>query len=305
MMDWTDKHCRYFYRILSKKIQLYTEMISSKAILNGDKKRLLDYNAAEHPLILQLGGSESAEMSECAAIAQSWGYDAININVGCPSKKVVYGKFGACLMKEPKVLGDCVEAMINNCNIDVSVKCRIGVDEMNSYPEFIDFIKNISQRGCNNFIIHARRALLNLSPKDNRSIPELNYSWVRRLKEDMPYLNIGINGGISDLAQIKEHLRYVDGVMLGRAAYNNPYLLTEIDNKIYNENNASLSRKEILVKYLDYVKINLEQGVPLNSMTRHILGLYRCQTNAKDFRKMLTDKNTTLTKIKQYLLLLD
>ena len=302
MMDWTDKHCRYFYRILSKTVQLYTEMISSKAILNGDKNRLLDYNAKEHPIVLQLGGSDAGEMAECAAIAQNWGYDAVNINVGCPSQRVTYGKFGACLMKEPDILGSCIEAMTANCNIPITIKSRIGVDEMNSYSEFSDFIKKTSQRGCSNFIIHARKALLNfLSPKDNRTIPPLNYPWVYKLKEDFPHLNICINGGIENIAQITKHLQYVDGVMLGRAVYHRPYVLAEIDNQFYNEDKQYITRKEALIAYMEYIKINIEKGAPINSMTRHILGLYRDQKNAKLFRRMFSNKNTNLNVINDWL----
>ena len=185
MMDWTDKHCRYFYRLLSKKVQLYTEMITAKAILNGDKHRLLDYNATEHPLVLQLGGSDVGEMSECAEIAEKWGYDAVNINVGCPSERVLSGSFGACLMREPDLVGSCVEKMIEACDIPVTVKCRIGVDEMESYAELSEFIKRIADNGCEQFIVHARKAWLQgLSPKENRTIPPLNYPWVYRLKQD-------------------------------------------------------------------------------------------------------------------------
>lgn len=302
MMNWTDKHCRYFYRILSKKVQLYTEMINSKAILYGDKNYLLDYNAKEHPLVLQLGGSDAAEMAECAAIAQSWGYDSVNINVGCPSKRVSYGKFGACLMKEPELLGSCVEAMMNNCNIPVSVKSRIGVDDMNNYSELSDFIKNISNRGCDNFIIHARKALLGvLSPKDNRTIPPLKHSWVYKLKEDFPHLNISINGGIDSIVQIKKHLQYVDGVMLGRTVYHKPYLLAEIDNQFYNEDRQKISRREVLMKYIEYIKINIEKGIAVHSMSRHILGLYSEQKNAKLFRRMLSAKSTNLNTINNLL----
>ncbi|MBT5548721.1 MAG: tRNA dihydrouridine(20/20a) synthase DusA, partial [Gammaproteobacteria bacterium] len=196
MMDWTDRHCRYFYRLISKNTQLYTEMITAKAILNGDKNRLLDFNAQENPLTLQLGGSDPSEMAKCALIAQEWGYDEVNINVGCPSDRVFSGSFGACLMKEPDLVASCVESMIDNCNIPVTVKSRIGIDDMESYEQLSDFIMRIHNKGCQHFIIHARKAWLQgLSPKENRTIPPLNYPWVYQLKKDFPQLKITINGG--------------------------------------------------------------------------------------------------------------
>ena len=230
MMDWTDRHCRYFYRLLSKNTQLYTEMITAKAILNGDKNRLLDFNAEENPLTLQLGGSDPSEMAKCALIAQEWGYDEVNINVGCPSDRVLSGSFGACLMKEPDLVASCVESMIDNCDIPVTVKSRIGIDDMESYEQLSDFIMRIHNKGCQHFIIHARKAWLQgLSPKENRTIPPLNYPWVYQLKTDFPQLQITINGGIENCNEVKNHLDYVDGVMLGRSVYHNPFLLREID----------------------------------------------------------------------------
>ena len=228
MMDWTDRHCRYFYRLISKNTQLYTEMITAKAILNGDKNRLLDFNAQENPLTLQLGGSDPSEMAKCALIAQEWGYDEVNINVGCPSDRVFSGNFGACLMKEPDLVASCVESMIDNCNIPVTVKSRIGIDDMESYEQLSDFIMRIHNKGCQHFIIHARKAWLQgLSPKENRTIPPLNYPWVYQLKKDFPQLKITINGGIENCSEVKKHLDYVDGVMLGRSVYHNPFLLRE------------------------------------------------------------------------------
>ena len=216
MMDWTDKHCRYFYRLISKNVVLYTEMITSKAILHGDKNRLLDFNDDENPLVLQLGGSDPKEMAECALIAQKWGYDEVNINVGCPSDRVLSGSFGACLMKEPDLVAQCVESMAEKCDIPVTVKHRIGIDDMESYEQLSDFVERISDKGCEHFIVHARKAwLTGLSPKENRTIPPLNYPWVYRLKEDFSNLKFTINGGIENCEEIANHLDKVDGVMLG------------------------------------------------------------------------------------------
>jgi len=291
MMDWTDRHCRYFYRLLSKNTQLYTEMITSKAILRGDKNRLLDFNASEHPLTLQLGGSDPKEMAECAQIAQKWGYDEVNINVGCPSDRVHSGSFGACLMKEPDLVAACVESMIEKCDIPVTVKSRIGIDDMESYDELSDFVSRINSKGCKHFIIHARKAWLQgLSPKENRTIPPLNYPWVYELKKDFPQIQITINGGITSCLEIKSHLDYVDGVMLGRAVYNNPFLLSEVDSDIFSEKKNPINREQVLKKYMVYMNEQLKIGVPIRSMTRHILGLYHGETNAKLFRRLLSGK---------------
>ncbi len=302
MMDWTDRHCRYFYRLLSLKIQLYTEMITAKAILNGDKHRLLDYNASEHPLVLQLGGSDAGEMSECADIAEKWGYDAVNINVGCPSERVLSGSFGACLMKEPYLVGACVERMMEACNIPVTVKCRIGVDEMESYAQLSEFIKRIADSGCEHFIVHARKAWLQgLSPKENRTIPPLNYPWVYQLKQDFPSLTICINGGVQNVMEVEQHLSQVDGVMLGRVAYQQPYLLSEIDHQFYGESKVIKNRENVLTKYMNYIQNEWEKGVPIRSMTRHILGLYHGEKNAKLFRRLLSGKTVELSHLNEWL----
>lgn len=302
MMDWTDRHCRYFYRLLSAKVQLYTEMITAKAILNGDKHRLLDYNASEHPLVLQLGGSDALEMSECADIAEKWGYDAVNINVGCPSERVLSGSFGACLMKEPNLVGACVEKMMGVCSIPVTVKCRIGVDEMESYTQLSEFIKRIADSGCEQFIVHARKAWLQgLSPKENRTIPPLNYPWVYQLKQDFPALTICINGGVQNAMEIEQHLSQVDGVMLGRVAYQQPYLLSEIDHQFYGENKSIKNRENILIKYMNYIQNECEKGVPIRSMTRHILGLYHGEKNAKLFRRLLSGRTVELSHLEEWL----
>ena len=301
MMDWTDKHCRYFYRLISKNVQLYTEMITTKAILRGDKNRLLDFNAIENPLVLQLGGSDPKEMAACALIAQDWGYDEVNINVGCPSDRVLSGSFGACLMKEPNLVAQCVESMTDKCEIPVTVKHRIGIDDMESYDELSDFVFQISNKGCQHFIVHARKAWLKgLSPKENRTIPPLNYSWVYQLKKDFPFLKITINGGIESCVDVKKHLEFVDGVMMGRSIYHNPFLLREIDKTIFDENNILIDREQILKKYMTYIEKQSQNGVPIRSMTRHILGIYHGEANAKLFRRLLSGKIVGLDQLNDW-----
>ncbi len=302
MMDWTDKHCRYFYRLLSQYTQLYTEMITSKAILKGDKNRLLDYNAVEHPLVLQIGGSDPVEMADCAVIAKRWGYDAVNINVGCPSDRVMSGSFGACLMREPDLVASCVESMIEACDIPVSVKSRIGIDEMETYDELSDFVYRIHKKGCQHFIIHARKAWLHgLSPKQNRTIPPLNYPWVYQIKKDFPRLKITINGGITNTKEVLNHLKRVDGVMLGRAIYNEPFTLTEIDSHVFGVSGAKKSREKIVIEYIKYIERQHKLGVPVRAMTRHILGLYHGQKNAKMFRRLLSGNTVDLSHLNEWL----
>ncbi|MDC3316158.1 tRNA dihydrouridine(20/20a) synthase DusA [Candidatus Thioglobus sp.] len=301
MMDWTDRHCRYFYRLISKNVQLYTEMITTKAILRGDKNRLLDFNAIENPLVLQLGGSDPKEMAACALIAQDWGYDEVNINVGCPSDRVLSGSFGACLMKEPNLVAQCVESMKDKCEIPVTVKHRIGIDDMESYGELSDFVFQISNKGCQHFIVHARKAWLKgLSPKENRTIPPLNYSWVYQLKKDFPSLKITINGGIESCEDVKKHLELVDGVMMGRSIYHNPFLLREIDKTIFDENNSLIDREQILKKYMTYIEKQSQNGVPIRSMSRHILGIYHGEANAKLFRRLLSGKIVGLDQLNDW-----
>jgi len=301
MMDWTDKHCRYFYRLISKNVQLYTEMITTKAILRGDKNRILDFNAIENPLVLQLGGSDPKEMAACTLIAQDWGYDEVNINVGCPSDRVLSGSFGACLMKEPNLVAQCVESMTDKCEIPVTVKHRIGIDDMESYDELSDFVFQISNKGCQHFIVHARKAWLKgLSPKENRTIPPLNYSWVYQLKKDFPFLKITINGGIESCMDVKKHLEFVDGVMMGRSIYHNPFLLREIDKTIFDENNNLIDREQILKKYMTYIEKHSQNGIPIRSMTRHILGIYHGEANAKLFRRLLSGKIVGLDQLNDW-----
>ena len=302
MMDWTDKHCRYFYRLISKNVVLYTEMITSKAILHGDKNRLLDFNDDENPLVLQLGGSDPKEMAECALIAQKWGYDEVNINVGCPSDRVLSGSFGACLMKEPDLVAQCVESMTEKCDLPVTVKHRIGIDDMESYEQLSNFVERISDKGCEHFIVHARKAwLTGLSPKENRTIPPLNYPWVYRLKEDFSNLKFTINGGIENCEEIANHLDKVDGVMLGRAIYHNPFLLKQIEEEVFNNNENSIDREFILKKYMSYIAKQLLKDVPIRSMTRHILGLYHGESNAKLFRRLLSGKTVEMEHLNDWL----
>ena len=302
MMDWTDKHCRYFYRLISKNVQLYTEMITTKAILRGDKNRLLDFNDGENPLVLQLGGSDPKEMAKCAIIAEDWGYDEVNINVGCPSDRVLSGSFGACLMKEPKLVAQCVESMIERCDIPITVKHRIGIDDMESYDQLSDFISLISQKGCQHFIVHARKAwLTGLSPKENRTIPPLNYPWVYQLKKDFPKLKFTINGGIETCQDIAGHLDQVDGVMLGRSIYHNPFLLEQIEVEIFKSKESTLDREHILRQYMSYIAEQSKLGVPVRSMSRHILGLYHGEANAKLFRRSLSGKVVGLDQLNDWL----
>jgi tRNA-dihydrouridine synthase A len=302
MMDWTDKHCRYFYRLISKNVQLYTEMITTKAILRGDKNRLLDFNDGENPLVLQLGGSDPKEMAECAIIAEDWGYNEVNINVGCPSDRVLSGSFGACLMKEPKLVAQCVEAMIERCAIPITVKHRIGIDDMESYDQLSDFVSLISQKGCQHFIVHARKAwLTGLSPKENRTIPPLNYPWVYQLKKDFPKLKFTINGGIETCQDIAGHLDQVDGAMLGRSIYHNPFLLEQIEVEIFKSKESTLDREHILRQYMSYIAEQSKLGVPVRSMSRHILGLYHGEANSKLFRRLLSGKIVELDQLNDWL----
>lgn len=308
MMDWTDRHCRYFHRLLSKNVQLWSEMITAKAILFGDKNRLLDFDNSEHPLVLQLGGSNPSEMAAAAKIAQDWGYDEVNINAGCPSDRVQSGSFGACLMQTPDTVADCISAMRAVVDIPVSVKSRIGVDDMESYEELSDFINTVQKAGCERFIIHARKAWLKgLSPKQNRNVPPLNYAWVYQIKHDFPSLFIAINGGVVDMQSAGQHLQIVDSVMLGRIAYHQPYLLTKIDNFIAQKDFIIkkdldiINREQVLLDFITYMKIQHQKGVPIRAMTRHILGLYHGQSNAKKFRQLLSGKTVEFKHLYKWL----
>ena len=294
MLDWTDRHCRYFYRLMSSHIVLYTEMVTTGAILHG-KGDYLSYNDAEHPLVLQLGGSNVKDMTECAKIAEQYGYDEININVGCPSDRVQNGRFGACLMAEPSLVADCVNEMQSATNVPVTVKSRIGIDDLDSYEFLHAFIEQVAQAGCQHFIIHARKAWLNgLSPKQNRDIPPLDYSRVYQIKQDFPQLEISINGGIKTLAETNEHLQYIDGVMIGREIYNSPYMLATADQQIYGVEKDVISREQVInlmAEYIDtYVSTTPEQG---NNrawhVLRHMLGLCNGLAGARQYRRYLSE----------------
>jgi tRNA-dihydrouridine synthase A len=289
MMAWSDRHCRYFWRLLSERALLYTEMVTSGALLHGPVERLLRFDACEHPLALQVGGSDPAALAQCARRAEQWGYDEINLNCGCPSDRVQNGAFGACLMAQPQRVADCIKAMQDACGIEVSVKHRIGIDDRDSYAAMADFVGAIAATGCSTFIVHARKAWLSgLSPKENREIPPLRYADVYRLKRDFPALTIVINGGIDTLADCAEHLTQVDGVMLGRAAYHNPYLLSEVDRQLFGAERPRQSREQVIEALLPYIERELRAGATLHHVTRHILGLYQGEPGARRFRRHLS-----------------
>jgi len=292
MMGWTDRHARHFLRLISKHTLLYTEMVTTGAILNGPKDALLRHHPAEHPLALQLGGSVPADLAQCASLGEDAGYDEVNLNVGCPSDRVKQGSFGACLMAEPNLVAECVAAMQSRVAIPVTVKCRTGIDDMEDYSSLDQFVSRIAETGCKTFIIHARNAWLQgLSPKQNREIPPLKYDYVYRLKREHPQLSITINGGIKTLAATRQHLEQVDGVMLGREAYHNPYLLSEVDQMFYGSTRPVLSRHEIIEAYIPYISEELARGTALHSMTRHIHGLFLGCKNAKSWRRYLSEND--------------
>ena len=288
MMDWTDRHCRAFHRVLTKKARLYTEMVTTGAVLHGDRRRLLGYSDAEHPVALQLGGSEPAELAAAARIGADLGYDEINLNVGCPSDRVQSGRFGACLMREPEVVAEGMAAMIAAVNIPVTLKCRIGVDDQDPEESLFTLVDACAGAGVNVIVVHARKAWLSgLSPKENRDIPPLDYALVRRLKAERPGLTVVINGGIASLEDAQEHLKTVDGVMLGRAAYHEPGLLGEVDARLFGSGEIvdSFSAVE---SYFPYVQRELDNGIHLAAMTRHMLGLFHGQRGARAWRRILT-----------------
>ena len=292
MLDWTDRHCRYFHRLLTRNTLLYTEMVTTGAILFG-KGDYLQYSADEHPIALQLGGSDPDALAKCARIAEERGYDEINLNVGCPSDRVQNGRFGACLMASSQLVADCVAAMRAEVSIPVTVKSRIGIDDLDSYEFLCDFIETVKQSGCDTFIVHARKAWLSgLSPKENRDIPPLDYERVYQLKRDYPQLTIAINGGITDLAQIKEHLLHVDGVMVGREAYQNPYMLAHIDAELFADHHAISSRHDIIMQMLPYIEQHLQSGGYLSHITRHMLGLFQGVPGARAWRRYLSESAT-------------
>jgi tRNA-dihydrouridine synthase A len=290
MLDWTDKHCRYFHRLLSRHAVLYTEMVTTGALIRGDHARFLEFNLQEAPVVLQLGGSQPAELAVCAKLAEEYGYAEVNLNVGCPSDKVQNGRFGACLMAQPQLVAECIAAMQQVVDIPVSVKCRIGIDEQDSYAELHAFISQVAAAGCKTFIVHARKAWLSgLSPKQNRELPPLRYEVVFQLKQDFPQLQIIINGGITQLPEGIAMLAHVDGVMVGREAYHNPYCLSQVDALFYQDAHAIPSRHDVVLQLLPYVAQQLSLGVRLHSITRHILGLFHGEPGARAWRRYLSE----------------
>ena len=289
MMDCTDRHDRYFLRLISKNVMLYTEMVVTKAVLRGDKHKLLKFNDAEKPLALQVGGSDKKELAQVAKIAEEYGYDEVNINLGCPSKKVQKNSFGACLMKEPDLVSECLAEMKNACNIPVTAKTRIGFDNTEEFDYLNMFINKIKNAGCNTIILHARKAILKgLTPKQNLNIPKLNYGMVYEIKKTNPDLEIIINGGITTTEQVKKHLNFCDGVMIGRAIYQNPYFLKDIENDIFGNSNV-LSREDIVKKILEYLENEIKSGTKVNQVMRHTVGLYYGQPGSKEWKKYLSD----------------
>lgn len=290
MMDWTDRDCRYLLRLISRETLLYTEMVTTGALIHGDRERFLAHDQQEYPLALQLGGSESEELALCASMGEDAGYDEININVGCPSDRVQSGRFGACLMSEPELVAEGVAAMQAKVSIPVTVKTRLGIDDFDSYEFLTDFIDKVSAAGCEIFILHARNAWLKgLSPKENRDIPPLNYERVYQIKRDYPHLHIDINGGIQTLEEVGQHLQHVDGVMMGRAVYHNPYLLAEADDTVFGNAKPVISRHEVIEQMLPYIEQRMQQGRPLKSITRHLLGLFQGQPGARRWRRHLSE----------------
>lgn len=289
MLDWTDRHCRAFHRVLAPHARLYSEMVHANAVIHGDRARLLGFDGSEHPLALQLGGSEPQLLAQATRIGVEWGYDEVNLNCGCPSDRVQAGKFGACLMREPALVADCIAAMIEAAGpVPVTLKCRLGVDDDAEYGKFLRFIDAIAAAGCAEFVVHARNAWLQgLSPKENREVPPLRHDWAYRLKQERPQLRIVLNGGIASLAAVQEHLPHVDGVMLGRAAYHDPYLLHRLDVALFG--GELRTRDELLRAYRPYVERKLEEGVPLKHIGRHILGLYHGQPGGRQFRQVLSE----------------
>ena len=290
MLDWTDRHCRYFHRLMSKEALLYTEMVTTGAIIHG-KGDFLAYNEEEHPLALQLGGSNPVDLARCAKLAADRGYDEINLNVGCPSDRVQNGMFGACLMGEAELVAQCVAAMREVADIPVTVKTRIGIDDQDSYEFLTHFIQTVSEKGgCDNFTIHARKAWLKgLSPKENREIPELDYPRVYQLKQDFPQLTMAINGGIKTFEEMEQHLKYMDGVMVGREAYQSPYLMAEVDQRLFGSNRPVMKRREVVEAMYPYIEQQLADGSYLGHITRHMLGLFQNMAGARQWRRYISE----------------
>jgi len=298
MLDWTDTHCRYLMRLITKHSLLYTEMVTTRALTHGDKHQLLNFNPEEHPLALQVGGSEPDELAKAARIGEQWGYDEINLNCGCPSDRVQSGRFGVCLMDQPELVADCLKAMSDAVAIPITIKCRIGIadhlhDEIESYERFADFVATVTRdTGCHTVIVHARKAWLKgLSPKENREIPPLHYPYVYRLKEEMPQLEIILNGGVTSIEEVSEHLKHIDGVMMGREAYHNPFIMQPVDQLLYNDSRTILTRREICEQFIEYGRQKMKDGARLNYISRHILGLYHEVPGAKKFRRYISENS--------------
>lgn len=290
MLDWTDRHERYFLRLISKHTLLYTEMITTGALIHGDRQRFLEFNEVEHPLAIQLGGSDPADLASCAKMAEDQGYDEVNINVGCPSNRVQSGMFGACLMAKPELVAECVSAMQAAVDIPITVKHRIGIDENESIEQLYEFVETVAAAGCKTFIVHARKAWLNgLSPKENRDIPPLRYEVVHQLKESMPELEIIINGGICDLDTAQSQMQKVDGVMMGREVYHNPYILSDVDQRFFGSSSPVLTRLEIIDLLFPYIQQEISKGTRLHSISRHILGLFNGRPGAKKWRRYISE----------------
>ncbi len=291
MLDWTDRHCRYFHRLLSKNALLYTEMVTTGALIHGDVARHLRFSAEEFPVALQLGGSDAADLAHCAKLGEEWGYDEINLNCGCPSERVQRGSFGACLMAEPQLVADCVKAMVDVVDVPVTVKHRIGIDKTESYAFVRDFVGTVSEAGCKVFIVHARNAWLKgLSPKANREVPPLRYALVHQLKREFPHLTIAINGGINSNALAAEQLQQVDGVMIGREAYHNPWILSEWDAAFYGEAPSDITRETVEQQMVDYMaREAAEHGTPWSHIARHMLGLRHGMPGARHWRQVWSD----------------
>jgi len=291
MLDWTDRFYRFFARQISRRVYLYTEMVTTGALIHGDVGRFLRFDASEHPLALQLGGSEPGDLARCARLALQWGYDEVNLNVGCPSERVQSGAFGACLMAEPALVSDCLKAMQDAVDIDVTVKHRIGIDTIEDYQYLEDFVGRVHERsGCRVFIVHARNAILKgLSPKENREVPPLKYDYVHRLKQAFPGLEIHINGGFTHWAQVVPQWDHVDGVMIGREAYHNPWMLVEADARAWGDAHPQPTRRQVAEAMAAFAAAQVAEGVPLKTICRHILGLYQGMPGARQWRRMLSD----------------
>jgi tRNA-dihydrouridine synthase A len=291
MMDWTDRHCRYFHRLLSRRTRLYTEMVTTGALLHGDVPRHLDFDAGEHPVALQLGGSEPADLAQCARLGAEWGYDEINLNCGCPSERVQRGAFGACLMAEPQLVADCVKAMVDAVDLPVTVKHRIGIDKTESYAFVRDFVGTVAEAGCSVFIVHARNAWLKgLSPKENRELPPLRYELVHQLKREFPQLTLSINGGIKQDEVVQQQLQQLDGVMIGREAYHHPWWLASWDANFYGDAPSELTREQVEEQMVEYMeREQAQRGTPWHSIARHMMGLYNGLPGARRWRQVWSD----------------